>query len=147
MVKIATKVYSQEDITLQDGTDVVLKPLVIGKLRRFMKRWDDIAEAGGDEYKSMDIFIDVCGIALEDNYKGKFESLKGSVVDVDEAEAKKKEPNIPVLSNQYREYLEDTLEMDSIYKIIEICGGIKLNDPKLLEQVLAMNEAQEAGTD
>ena len=39
----------------------------------------------------------------------------------------------------------DILDMQTIFKIIEVCGGIKLNDPKLMETALAAMQAQ-AGT-
>lgn len=135
MITIATKVYAEEDITLQDGTDVTLRPLVIGKLRRFMTRWEDAETDGEDQFKSMDLFVDVCGISLEDDFKAKFDRLKGSKDDL--SEDAPKDAVAPILSNEYREYLEDTLDMDSIYKIIEVCGGIKLNDPKLMERAMA----------
>ena len=108
-----------------------------------MKRWDDVIVTD-DEYESMDIFIDVCGIALEGHYQkeGKFDRLKGGRDDLPEDAPKDAE--LPVLSNEYREYLGDTLEMDSIYKIIEICGGIKLNDPNLQARVME-SLAAEAG--
>jgi hypothetical protein len=41
-------------------------------------------------------------------------------------------------------WLEDTLDMQTVYKIIEVCGGVKLNDPKMLERVMEQMEA--AGT-
>ena len=123
---MATRVYNTEDITLQDDTDVTLKPLPIGKLRRFMAAWSDIAELGeGDD--GFNVFINCCGIALEENFKGKFDSLKA-----DKDEQEKGE----VLSAEYKEYLEDTLDIDTIYKILEVAGGIKLNDPNLMDKAL-----------
>lgn len=123
---MATRVYNTEDITLQDDTDVTLKPLPIGKLRRFMAAWSGIAELGeGDD--GFNVFINCCGIALEENFKGKFDSLKA-----DKDEQEKGE----VLSAEYKEYLEDTLDIDTIYKILEVAGGIKLNDPNLMEKAL-----------
>ena len=35
---------------------------------------------------------------------------------------------------------ESVLDMLSVYKIIEICGGIKLNDPKMMEAVAKATE-------
>ena len=124
---MATKVYTTEEITLQDDTDVVLKPLAIARLRRFMEAWNKITELPeGDD--GFDVFINCCGIALEENYKGKFDALKASK---DEQEAGE------VLSEEYRVYLGETLDLETIYKILEVCGGIRLNDPKLVEAALA----------
>lgn len=127
---MATVVYKQEEITLQDGTDVVLRPLAIGRLRRFMEAWAtfDKLEDGDDGF---DIFINCAGIALEDSYKGKFDSLKAS---------KDERENGEFLSAEYKEYLEDTLDLDSIYRIIEVCSGIKLNDPKVIQAAEAAVE-------
>lgn len=129
---MATTVYNQEEIALQDGTDVILKPLPIGRLRRFMEAWGKFSEVE-DEEGGFNVFVNCAGISLEDNYKGKFDSLKA------DAEGKKKGE---FLSAEYKEYLEDTLDLDTIYKILDVCGGIKLNDPKLLEaaETLATQE-------
>jgi len=43
-----------------------------------------------------------------------------------------------------REELEDELDEPTVYKIIEVCGGIKLNDPNLIAAAMASQEA--AGT-
>lgn len=131
MVKIANKVYAQEDLELQDGTEVVLKPLVIARLRRFMKVWEKMADLENDD-EAFDVYIDCCGICLEKDLRVKFDGGTKAPADSDRA-----------LSEEYIEYLEDSLDLDTIYKIIEICAGIKLNDPKLLEA--AMLNMQEDG--
>ena len=123
---MANKVYSTEEITLQDDTEVLLKPLPIGRLRRFMAAWEKIGNLpDGDD--GFDVFINCCGVALEENFKGKFESLKANASEQEEGE---------FLSADYKEYLLDTLDLDTIYKILEVSGGIKLNDPKLMEAAL-----------
>lgn len=123
---MANKVYNTEEITLQDDTDVVLKPLAIGRLRRFMAAWQKIGDLPeGDD--GFDVFINCCGIALEENFKGKFDALKASPAEQEEGE---------FLAAPYKEYLLDTLELDTIYKVLEVSGGIKLNDPKLMEAAL-----------
>lgn len=136
MIKIATTVYSQEEITLQDGVDVILKPLPIGRLRRFMAAWSKFSEVKADD-DGFDIFVNCSGIALEENFKGKFDALKPT--------AEEKE-NGEFLSAEYKEYLEETLDLDTIYKILEVTGGLKLNDPKVMEMALqAQREQEELG--
>lgn len=120
---MAKEVYTQREITLQDGTDVVLKPLPIARLRRFMKSWGDFINVKSEE-EGFNIFINCAGIALENNYRDKFDTLKASKEEQEEGE---------YLSPEYKAYLEDTLDLDTIYIILEVCGGLKLNDPKLLE--------------
>lgn len=126
---MATKAYTAQDISLQDDTDVTVRPLPIGRLRRFLSAWEEIKELEeGDD--GFGVFINCCGIALEHEYKGtgKFDSTKST-------EAGKH------LSDEYREYLEDVLDLETIYLILEVAGGIKLNDPKLMEAALAETKA------
>ena len=128
---MATRIYKQVEITLQDDTDVVLRPLPIGRLRRFMDAWGKFSDVEDDE-QGFNVFINCAGIALEENFKGKFDSLKASK---DEKEAGE------FLSAEYKEYLEETLDLDTIYEILEVTGGIKLSDPNLQERVeTALNE-------
>ena len=119
---MATRIYNTVEVTLQDDTDVVLKPLPIGRLRRFMKAWEGFSEVTND-YEGFNVFINCTGIALEDNFRGRFDSLKATGDRAEQGE---------FLSPEYKEYLEDTLDLDTIYKVLEVCGGINLNDPKLL---------------
>lgn len=135
---MATQIYTTEDITLQDGREVTLKPLPIARLRRFMAAWKVIGEVEeGDD--GFDIFVNCCGISLEKNFIGEFgdeEKQDGSGLLASAQEKKKGE----VLSPKYRDYLGDVLDLETIYKIVEICGGIKLNDPKVIEAALAQEE-------
>lgn len=131
---MASRVYNVENIILQDDKEVVLRPLPIAPLRRFQESWNRIIDLpDGDD--GFDVFIDCCGIALEKNYKGEFVSLRPTKEEADSGS---------VLSAEYKEYLEETLELDTIYKILDVCGGVKFGDPKLLaEAEKAMEKAQE----
>lgn len=131
---MATAVYKQEEITLQDGKDVVLRPLVIGRLRRFMDAWQEFAKAENDS-DGFNVFINCAGISLEHNFKGDFDSMKANKEEQEKGE---------FLSAEYKEYLEEVLDLDTIYKVLDVCGGVKLNDPKLLEAAAALSqESQE----
>ncbi len=115
---MAKTVYDSEDITLQDGREVTLVPLAIGRLRRFMKAWGEFANIENED-QAFDIYINCCGIALEKSVSNDFEKTSDSE---------------KVITDEYREYLEDVLDMDTIYKVLDVCGGLKLNDPKLLAE-------------
>lgn len=132
MSKIAKTVYNSEVINLQDGREVTLVPLAIGSLRRFMKAWGDFANIENED-DAFDIYINCCGIALEKSVK---EDFSNGTRD-----------NEKYITDEYREYLEDVLDMDTIYKILDVCGGLKLNDPKLLEEAerLAREQAAQDG--
>lgn len=116
--KLATTVYTEYVYNLSDGKEVTLKPLNIGRLKALMAVWKEFENLEKEE-DSFDIFINCAGIALEHEYKEDYpEGTRG----------KGKE----VLSRPYKEYLEEVLDMDTIYKIMEVCAGMKLNDPNLL---------------
>ena len=127
---MASTVYNSKTIELQDGREVTLTPLAIGRLRRFMKAWGEFADLKNED-QAFDIYINCCGIALEKAVQDDFDKTS----DVDK-----------VLTDEYRAYLEDVLDMDTIYEILDVCGGLKLNDPKLLEEAQRVAMEAAAGT-
>ena len=123
---MAKTAYSSELIGLQDGKEVKLIPLPIGRLRRFMDAWSEFGDVTEDDnsYPAFRIYINVCGVALEKVYAEEVEKQ----FEIDEDTDKE------VLTPEYRKVLEDVLDMATIFKIIEVCGGINMNDPKLAEE-------------
>jgi hypothetical protein len=119
---LAKEAYDSVELKLQDGTEVLVKPLNIGRLKPFMKSWGRFKEIDleADELAAFDIYIECAGIGLEPALGHKF-TTRG---EGDE-----------VLDVKYKEYLEEVLDMDTIFKILEVAGGLKLNDPNLLEAV------------
>lgn len=109
---MATRVGTYEEITLQDGTDLVLKPLTIKGLRKFMKQFEKFTAAESEE-EGLDQLIECAAICIQ---KDAPQYWDGKVQHSTEA-------------------WEDAADMPSIYKIIEVCGGIRLNDPNLLAAV------------
>lgn len=101
---MATTVYDVEEIQLQTGQTVKLKPLSIAELRKFMSVMEKSKNAES-ENQSLDILIEACGVALE--------------------------KQLPDLAKN-REDLENALDIPTINKILEVCGGIKLEDPNLI---------------
>lgn len=127
---MAKTVYDTEVISLQDGREVTLAPLAIGSLRRFMKAWGEFANIETED-DAFDIYINCCGIALEKSTKA--DELFNETRDEEK-----------FITDEYREYLEDVLDMDTIYKILDVCGGLKLNDPKLLAEAERLAQEQTA---
>lgn len=123
---MATEVFTTEVITLLDGTEVVLRPLPISKMRKFSRLWAEhmhsISKAfseqtddGGEEAlvganltdEQYTAFIKMCSLGLESQLK---------------------EDNMT--EKQYLASLEDLLDEKSIQKILEVTGGLKLGgDP------------------
>jgi len=101
---LATKVYDVEEIELQNGDKAKLKPLTIKELRKFMAAVQKTADAKTED-ETLTILIEACAVALE-------KQLPDLVKDKDK--------------------LEDALDVPTINRILEICGGIKMDDPNLL---------------
>ena len=101
---MATTVYDVEEIELQNGARVKLKPLTIKELRKFMVAIQRTQEVTSED-ETLNILIDACAVALE--------------------------KQLPELVKD-RDALEDALDVPTINRILEVCGGIKMDDPNLL---------------
>lgn len=114
---MASEVYTVVEITLQDGEDVELRPLPIAQLRKFMKVWTThLAELSAafeekgeaaltDESlndKQYDVYIKLASLALERTMKD------------------------TRTTKEFENYLGDVLDEPTIFKILEVCGGLKL---------------------
>jgi len=108
---MATQVYETVEIELMDGTKISLRPLKISLLREFMKEFQKISDEAiaDDNIKSMDLLLDCSVIAM-------------------------KQYNEELAT---KDKLEDIIDLPTVYKIIEIAAGIKLNDPNALAAALA----------
>lgn len=105
---MATQVYETVEIELQDGSTVTIKPINIKNLRRLMATWNKTSEAKSED-EFLDILLECTNIA--------FSQFNPDVT---------------------KEQLEELLDLQTMYKILEVAADIKLNDPNLLR------EAQEA---
>ena len=101
---MATKIYDVEEIQLQNGDKVLLKPLSIKQLRKFMvvvQKTQDVTE----EDQTLSVLVEACAIALE--------------------------TQLPELTKDLDAF-EDALDVPTINRIMEVCGGIKMDDPNLI---------------
>lgn len=131
---MASTVYEIEQIELQDGTVVELRPLPIKRLRRFMKVIDEMTKKTNESLRA----------ALEAASKDEDEenSAEGETPDTEEFSDDDNleflisavqiclEKTAPELSAD-RDRLEDALDVPTIWKILEVCGGVSQN-PNLL---------------
>jgi len=104
---MATKVFTVEEIELQDGTVVTVKPLNIKRLRVFMEIVQDFDKLESDGPESIDLMMRACKLAI-----GADPKMREKAEDVD--------------------WLEENLDIPTMWKILEIAGGVKPNDPNLL---------------
>ena len=100
---MATKIYESIEIELQDGTVITVKPLNLKNLRQVMTKWREV-ETKNTEDEFLDLLLECTSIAMKQF--------------------------APELSE--KEKLEEALDLQSMYKILEVAADIKLNDPNLL---------------
>ena len=107
---MATTVYDQIEIQLTNGDVINIRPLPIKKLRAFMAVIAKLDSSDvEDETAAMNIFIEACMVCME--------VLK------------------PELSKD-KDLFEESIEVPTMMKILEVAGGLKLNDPNLLGAAL-----------
>lgn len=112
-------IYETTEVPLQDGSKVELKPANIRLLKKGTRALEKLAEAKSED-ESIDTLVDVCVILLSNQRPEWAED---------------------------RELAEDSLDMETVYKIIEVFLGVKLNDPKLLEAAMRLTEEQRTSTE
>lgn len=101
---MASTVYTMEEIQLSDGTVLELRPLPIKYLKKFMAVIESMKQ-DDTELDSINNFATAARICLE--------PLKIDLAtDVDK--------------------FEEIIDQQTMVKIIEVCGGLKLTDPNLL---------------
>lgn len=99
------KVYNEEEIELQDGTQLTLRPSVIAVLRKGNKKMQEFPEQESED-EALTVLVEAAFICIENQLEEEKRSL---------------------------EWAENSLDTESMYKVLEVCLGIKLNNPKLLE--------------
>jgi hypothetical protein len=98
---MATTVNEEKKLKLVDGTEIVVRPLKISLLRKFMSKFDEIAKVAEDNDKSMTVLVECVQIAMH-QYK-------------------------PELAEDLAA-LEELLDLPTVYKIVEEASGIKLGE-------------------
>ena len=96
---MATNIYNTQIVELFDGTELEIIPLKIKYLREFMTAFDCIKESKNDD-SSMAILVECTRICMKQYY--------------------------PQISNTISQ-IEDNVDMPTIYKILDIAAGIKIN--------------------
>lgn len=111
---MATKVYTTDNVHLFDGTELEISPLKIKYLREFMVAFDDIKKAKNDD-EAIGTLVECVRVCMKQYYP----DISKTVEDV-----------------------EDNIDMPTIYKILDISAGIKIN--KKSEEPVK-NQAEKSG--
>lgn len=98
---MATSLYKRDEIILIDGTRVDLEPLKIKYLKFFMETFEKIEHAESED-ESIDILSECATICMHQNY--------------------------PLI--QTKEDLQDSVDLPTMYKVLEVCANIKINPEK-----------------
>lgn len=101
---MATKVYETVELELLDGRTITVKPLNLKNLREVMKEWGKASEVKNED-EFLDILITCTSIA--------FRQFAPDLADS-------------------KEELEESVDLQTMYKILEVSADIRLNDPNLV---------------
>lgn len=96
---MATTIYDTQKFYLVDGKEINASPLKIKYLREFLEVFNTIKQAKGDD-ESIGVLVSCALVAMKQYY-----------------------PSI-----RTTEELEDSLDLPTIYKVIDIAAGIKINE-------------------
>lgn len=96
---MATEVYTKDNIFLIDGTELEIIPLKIKYLREFMNAFQDMKNASTDD-EAIEVLIKCTQVCMKQYYP----KISKTIEDV-----------------------EDNIDLPTIYKIIDIAAGIKIN--------------------
>lgn len=96
---MATTVYKSENIKLFDGTEIELIPLKIKYLREFMDTFNNIKNTSNDD-EAIAVLVECVRICMKQYH--------------------------PEISRRVED-VEDHLDLPTIYKVLEVAAGIKIN--------------------
>ena len=111
---MATTVYQTKNVTLIDGTEIEIIPLKIKYLREFMEAFEDVKNAKNDD-EAIGTLVECVRVCM----KQYCPEISKTVEDV-----------------------EDNVDMPTIYKVLDISAGIKIN--KKSEEPVK-NQAEKSG--
>lgn len=137
---MATTVYDVEELILQDGSTITCKPANIKVMRKGQELLSKLSEAEDDD-EGIDRLLDIVCLCTK-RERPEFE-VEVLVDPEDEDKGKKRVTNYDLMTELF--------DMETVFKVIELDLGIKLNDPKMLEAAAQMallkeQAADEAGT-
>lgn len=102
---MATEIFDSGVVYLIDGTEIEVKPLKIKYLREFMEYFDKVKDSK-DDAEAISLLAQCARVAMKQYY-----------------------PSIKTI-----EQLEDSIDLKSIYKILDFAAGVKVDPDKVQEE-------------
>lgn len=99
---MATSVYDIKNIKILDGTEIEISPLKIKYLREFMDKFENVKIAKG-EVEAIEALSECAQVCMKQTR--------------------------PDLANDKQKF-EDAIDLETLYKILDVCAGIKINEKK-----------------
>jgi hypothetical protein len=96
---MATTIYKSEIVYLFDGTELEIMPLKIKYLREFMQAFENVKVTKNDD-EAIAALVECVRVCMKQYYP----SISGSVEDI-----------------------EDSIDMPTIYKVLDVSSGIRIN--------------------
>jgi hypothetical protein len=112
---MATNVYQTKNIKLINGTELEIIPLKIKYLREFMEAFEDVKKSRSDD-EAIEYLVECVRISMKQFY--------------------------PEISKNKSE-IEDSFDMPTIYAILDISAGIKINEKS---QETVKDQATDSGS-
>jgi hypothetical protein len=97
-----TQIYETGNVNLIDGTEIFISPLKIKYLREFMDVFENLKNVSGDQ-EAISLLSECARIAMKQYYP----SISKTIED-----------------------LEDNLDLPTIYRVLDLAAGIKVNPEK-----------------
>ena len=113
---MGTKVYETNYIHLIDGTSLLIGPLKIFYLREFMNKFDELEKSTKDD--GLDVLLECTLIAMWQYY-----------------------PSIKT-----KEDLEEAIDINNMYKLIEYCSGIKIKSDENVKEETPADDSKNKDT-
>jgi len=98
---MAVTTYETETVALIDGTQIEVRPLKLSLLKKFMKKFETVADVAEDNEKTIEVLLECAQIAMQ-QYK-------------------------PEIAESIED-LEELLDLPTVYKIIEVASGVDLEN-------------------
>lgn len=112
---MAQNVYETETVALQDGSTVELRPASIKLLKAGNKELEKLSETKTTD-DTLDVLLSTCVVLLKKQRPELADPETGTAL------------------------AEDLFDLETVYKVIEVMLGVKLNDPKLVEAAMKAAE-------